>query len=119
MKEMFKIRHKKTGMFSNGGENPTWSKNGKTWEGIGPLRLHLRQFKHTDQKLKDWEVVRYIEPKVSDPVDATLLYPVGAKWPNSNLEDNFFGWVWVDPHKGGCFVYPHEDHPENAVKVYR
>jgi len=25
----------------------------------------------------------------------------------------------VDPHKGGCFVYPHEDHPENAVKVYR
>ena len=29
-----------------------------------------------------------------------------------------YGWVWVDVDEGGCFVYPHEHHPKDAIAVY-
>lgn len=28
------------------------------------------------------------------------------------------GYTWTDPYEGGCFVYPHDDHPEHATPVY-
>lgn len=46
MTTVFKIRSKKTGLFSKGGSSPsewTWSKTGKVWKTIGQLRCHLAQ----------------------------------------------------------------------------
>lgn len=66
----YKIRHKKTGLFSKGGvyvnaegNNIFWNKNGKTWDNIGTLRSHITAHlpssygKGTD--MTDWEVVEF------------------------------------------------------------
>lgn len=42
--KIFKITDTKTGLFSSGGIGPGWSKRGKTWNNIGHVKNHLRQF---------------------------------------------------------------------------
>lgn len=41
VKQFFKIRDKKTGLFSGGGTNPHWSKRGKTWTSKQALSAHI------------------------------------------------------------------------------
>jgi len=46
---IYKIRNKKTGLFSKGGSDCLqsdygWSKSGKSWTGMGPLKNHLAQY---------------------------------------------------------------------------
>lgn len=36
----YKVRDRDTGLFSAAGDYK-WSKTGKTWSGLGPLKLHL------------------------------------------------------------------------------
>lgn len=38
---VYKIRNTVTGLYSKGGSDGQWSKNGKIWSGIGPLKLHF------------------------------------------------------------------------------
>jgi hypothetical protein len=45
MAKVYKIRSKKTGLFSTGGSSPRWSKKGKIWAGSGPLNNHLNVIK--------------------------------------------------------------------------
>ena len=40
LQSFYKIRNK-DGKFSTGGERPQWTKSGKTWAGLGPLKNHL------------------------------------------------------------------------------
>lgn len=44
--EVFKIRHKETGLFSRGGTDSKniWTKEGKSWSNIGHLKNHLNQY---------------------------------------------------------------------------
>lgn len=63
----FKIRHKKTGLYSKGGvyvnaegNNSYWDKRGKTWDTLGKLRSHITSHMNrysgaTD--MSDWEVI--------------------------------------------------------------
>ncbi len=65
----YKIRHKKTGLYSKGGsyvnaegDNIFWNKTGKTWDTIGKLRSHItshlnRYYGATD--MSDWEVIEF------------------------------------------------------------
>lgn len=63
---IYRIKNTKTGMYSNGGSYPRWSKKGKIWKTLGYVRSHLRAFmeydyrKKTtvgiDPKLKDWVI---------------------------------------------------------------
>lgn len=65
----YKIRHKKTGMYSKGGTyvnaegtNSFWNKSGKTWDTLGKLRTHItshmnRYYGATD--MSDWEVIEF------------------------------------------------------------
>lgn len=39
--KLFKIIDTNTGLFSDGGVHPTFSKKGKTWKTIGALKSHL------------------------------------------------------------------------------
>lgn len=39
---VFKIYDPKTGLYKNRGSRNDWSKKGSVWNGIGPLKLHLR-----------------------------------------------------------------------------
>jgi len=41
-KEVYMIRRKSDGLFSNGGANPIFNKKGKAWSSIGPLKNHLQ-----------------------------------------------------------------------------
>lgn len=44
--EVYKIRHKETGLFSRGGTDARniWTKEGKSWSNIGHLKNHLNQY---------------------------------------------------------------------------
>ena len=65
----FKIRHKKTGLYSKGGayvnaegNNSFWNKAGKTWDTLGKLRAHItshmnKYYGATD--MTDWEVIEF------------------------------------------------------------
>ena len=44
-KKLYKIRRKSDGKFSNGGQWPKFTKDGKSWS-IGHLKTHLNQFTH-------------------------------------------------------------------------
>lgn len=37
----FRIRRKSDGLFSVGGQSPKFTKKGKIWQGLGPLKNHL------------------------------------------------------------------------------
>ena len=75
----YKIRHKKTGLFSKGGESVTangigmyWNKSGKTWDTLGKLRAHITSHLNkysgaTD--MSDWEVVEFkCVPTIVKPI---------------------------------------------------
>lgn len=38
---LYKIRHRKTGLFSTGGAYPGWSKKGKSWSSLTYVKSHL------------------------------------------------------------------------------
>lgn len=68
-KAVYKIRDKKTGLFSTGGTIPRWKKVGKTWSGLGPITNHLvmwcdrYDYKNGKRTVIDipseWEIVKY------------------------------------------------------------
>ena len=57
----FKIRSRKSGLFSLGGERPRWSKTGKTWNTKGALTNHLVLLNRTvdRKKYENCEVVEF------------------------------------------------------------
>ena len=66
VKMIYMIRHKATGLYKNAGSRDQWSKKGKVWVGIGPLKLHLNLYKdwqtqrfldHVTEEMKQWEIV--------------------------------------------------------------
>ncbi|WP_049739156.1 hypothetical protein [Brevibacillus reuszeri] len=50
--EVYKIKHKETGLFSRGGTDPRnlWTKEGKSWSNIGHLKNHLNQYIGMNQR---------------------------------------------------------------------
>ena len=73
---IYKIRSRKTGLFSKGGSRPSkgsWSKNGKIWPDLRSLHLHLVQHRDDhNHPCKEYleqeaEVVEYeiVERKVT------------------------------------------------------
>lgn len=55
MVKIYRIRRKKDGLFSMGGSCPKFSKKGKIWQGLGPLKNHLNlvlQLHHTALRCK-------------------------------------------------------------------
>lgn len=94
VKDLFKIRHKATGLYSKGGSNVSldgqgygWGKDGKVWQGMGPLKIHLSQYlpKHNPYYdsgkfgrnigniLSDWEIIR-IKMVVDTTIPMSDLY---------------------------------------------
>ena len=77
--KIYRIRDTATGLYSKGGSDANvdsghscWSKKGKVWTGLGPLRMHLNQFLSDGYCKKKgipstWEVIEYelIETEVS------------------------------------------------------
>lgn len=56
--KLYKIRDLSTGLYSLGGNNPSWNKVGKVWRNIGSLKVHIRyQEKYYGWVNPMWEVV--------------------------------------------------------------
>jgi hypothetical protein len=57
----YKIRRKSDGLFSSGGTDPDFNRQGKTWSCIGHLKNHLKQFYsyHWQTKGGDWRLEMY------------------------------------------------------------
>jgi hypothetical protein len=68
--QVYKIRRKGDGLFSPGGNPPhhsQFTKRGKAWSGIGPLKLHLAQMS------------RYWPPSVYDDCEIVVFEQVEAE----------------------------------------
>ena len=52
-KTLYMIRRKSDGLYSMGGTTVKFSKLGKVWSGIGPLRNHLRQAEQIGSNIAD------------------------------------------------------------------
>lgn len=95
-KKLYKIRHKKTGLYSVGGSSASsagtrgsgWTPTGKIWQGMGPLKNHLAQYlppsttssyaretfnKNIGPIIENWEIVE-IKMVEADVIPMTDLY---------------------------------------------
>ena len=88
---VYKIRHKKTGLYSTGGMGVAmdglygWSATGKAWSSMGPLKNHLAQYLPKSPHYKDqfnrnigpilenWEIVKFVMSP-NDVIPMTDLY---------------------------------------------
>lgn len=55
-KFVYKVRNKKTGLFSTGGTSPKWKPIGKIWTSLSAVKIHLSQF-----KTWSWEKQKYVK----------------------------------------------------------
>jgi len=70
---LLKIRNPRTGLYSTGGTTPRWTKKGKVWRGVGPLKNHLNLIR--GRVYEGCEVVEFemhIEEADTYPVQALL-----------------------------------------------
>lgn len=81
MSKVYKIRDKKTGLFSRGGTRVSylWSKQGKAWSNIGHIKNHLIQFySHSVAKENPYANAEIIEIDIdydkSPKFDVSVLY---------------------------------------------
>lgn len=61
--KMYKIRNKKTGLYSSGTMYPIFKKVGKTWKSKQALSLHftwLKEYNNFYKDIDDLEVIEYI-----------------------------------------------------------
>lgn len=55
--KIYKIRHKATGLFSTGGNEPKWTTMGKTWTKLSYVHSHLSQSYLKPDVYNDAEIV--------------------------------------------------------------
>lgn len=48
----YKIRNRRTGLYSTGGKFPDWTKKGKSWASLGHIAAHLSQ--HVGENYQNW-----------------------------------------------------------------
>ena len=58
---VYRLRDRRPGLFSTGGYRPGWSKKGKVWNGLGPVRAHITMNRYYEDP--EWighvEIVEY------------------------------------------------------------
>lgn len=101
---IYKIRDKKTGLFSRGGSNPSWTKGGKTWTNIGHVKNHLHQLLRSydmDVKASPYKNAEII--KIEVDLDDCFSYDVGMmvdemiskkQEQDSKAEQSYIKWVY-------------------------
>lgn len=75
---LYRIRRKEDGLFSTGGGNVYFTKQGKLWTNIGHIKSHLRAGMKNGKPMsvyKDCEIVEYelTELQVVDTTDVVQL----------------------------------------------
>jgi hypothetical protein len=58
---IFRIRDRKTGLWSGGGSSPSFGKRGKTWDNIGHVGSHVTNAgRYAAEVYRDAEIVEYV-----------------------------------------------------------
>ena len=70
-----------------GGAYPHWSKGGKTWRGLGPLKNHLNILSHIGRQIYEELEAEVVEYWVSEP-DELNAKPLSEF--NTKLYDNLY-----------------------------
>ena len=78
----YKIRHKVTGLYQNGGSMVSWSTKGKTWTSKGALSNHFNLIKYagtyarlnSNANYDDWEIETIIVKRWSEGTIPVNLY---------------------------------------------
>ena len=72
-KTVYRIRRKTDGLFSTGGWNPVFRKEGKSWASAGAIRIHFSNLdkQHRNQIYQNCEVVAY---QVTETESETVNY---------------------------------------------
>jgi hypothetical protein len=86
-RKIYKIRDKRTGLYSMGGTGPGWSKKGKEWKTLAHVMAHLSQFYQTYYRQKvsiltipdDWEIIEF-----TVTVEETLVRSARSTYKESN-----------------------------------
>lgn len=65
---IYKVRSKKTGLYSKGGMTPTFSKIGKIWKNIGHLRNHFNVLDAYGRNLYRKHEVEIVELEIVEEV---------------------------------------------------
>lgn len=77
--KLYKIRHRETGLYSTGGQYPSWTRAGKTWSKLGTLRSHLAQHLgsdwHRGTDMSAWQVVEIEVREVAEHDVHAILSP--------------------------------------------
>jgi hypothetical protein len=74
--EYYMIRSTITGAYSNGGSCPSFTKHGKIWKAIGPLKSHLRLVANTNKSLAAYKHCEIVSLKLSSGPCNTKLEDV-------------------------------------------
>lgn len=64
VKMAYMIQRKSDGLFSNGGQYPSFKKNGKVWSTMGGLKNHLHQFHDYNGELPHYRTFPYKDCRI-------------------------------------------------------
>jgi len=87
---VYKIRDRETGLFSSGGHNPRWEKDGKIWRTMANLKSHLTRlspnFRHHDPGFHaNAEIVECVISAV--PLDLDVCAMISEAWERKRKRD--------------------------------
>lgn len=71
---VYKIRHRKTGLFSLGGSNPTWDKRGRYYTSLGVLKNHLRQVSAAGN-MAEYTDTEIVTVRITEKVVGVVTHP--------------------------------------------
>lgn len=64
--KVFKIRDKKTGLFSTGGMRPKFTKQGKVWQKLGYVHSHIQQLKDEYTPADVYKNAEVVEAEITE-----------------------------------------------------
>ncbi len=69
-KHLYKIRRVSDGLYSRGGKDPNWAKQGKIWQSLGDLKRHFAwcNYKGIDIIIEEYEMNKVLEHNMKDKI---------------------------------------------------
>ena len=97
--KIYKIRHKKTGKFSNGGKRPSWTETGKAYSKLNLIKQAIRWTKgYKSDFYENSEIVTFELNEISCEDVQVKAYKKMSN--NYDVNDGFDLDEWLDEEEG-------------------
>ena len=92
VEKLYKILDKETGLYSKGGMCPSWGKYGKTWNHLGHIKSHLRQFMLTKDEngVKNYHKLVNKIPETWEVIEIVLEIEIEKMTINRSLAHSYY-----------------------------